>query len=305
MSKIILYLLSLILISPILNEEQKLSSSDLIVLGSKQGYDLSNQNDKFFSDICQIFTSENGKDVSIEYRRKYYFVRSENTSSTNDEEINKEAIVFPPPYRISILDCLLNYSTIFKNYLFYILVIIFTIQFYLTNSYIMMKYKRLKCLSSYFLIQKNVNTKKNYLSYFIIKNEDTNESIDGPGKNTLKENIKNLVQRSYSSLVEETVNNNTNNDRNNDVNSNYYNTELKTLSTPKNCDFVDNNNSGAYLKKLCFQNNFNSNRIQSATFQEVDLRNDENLSKEYSGSKNKNIDDFIENKIHNRIKSKK
>ena len=40
---------------------------------NKYGYDIYNINDPFYNDICTFFTSEYGTDVTLEYRKKYYY----------------------------------------------------------------------------------------------------------------------------------------------------------------------------------------------------------------------------------------
>ena len=47
----------------------------------KEGYDLFNENDKFYNDICTPFTSKNGADVTLDDRKIYFYTKILNTTT--------------------------------------------------------------------------------------------------------------------------------------------------------------------------------------------------------------------------------
>ena len=50
---------------------------------SNQGYDLFNENDSFYQDVCATYTSENGTDVLLSDRQSDFYDTSENTCQAN------------------------------------------------------------------------------------------------------------------------------------------------------------------------------------------------------------------------------
>ena len=69
------------------NSENGLENSPILVIQARKfGYDLTNSNDDFFNSICELF-SINKKDVTLDYRRKYFFYPKN----------NKTNIKFPNP----------------------------------------------------------------------------------------------------------------------------------------------------------------------------------------------------------------
>ena len=72
----------------------------IIKLSEEQGYNIRIPEDKFFNDICQYFSSENNTDVSLEYRRKYYYYpNGKQLVITNNYRLNQ---VFSEPIRNNI-----------------------------------------------------------------------------------------------------------------------------------------------------------------------------------------------------------
>lgn len=293
-----LYLLFSFLVFQVINEVPKLSSLDLYFFGTEQGYDLSDKNNKFFSDVCQKFTSENKKDVSLEYRRKYYFVDFD--SHNNKTEDDEESTNFPNPYRTKIVDCLLKSQTFLKNYLFYLLIVIFLTEIILMNT-VIFTYKKVGTFSPIKLITDRLKKKQNYLKYFIIKNINLNEPTEEPQKK-IENNIKNnSQQKKYSTLIEENKNNNINND----TNYNTINTENNIIKDNEIEASEENTESAAYLRKLCYPINDDNNQVKKLIInQEVDLDKTAGFE-DNCEVKNENVDDFIEHSINNQIKSKK
>ena len=135
MSKKIHIFLTLILIIIFVvkvdSEENSDEPNKIIDYCSEQGYNITNPNDKFFNDICSVFYSKKKKDVSLEYRRKYYYYSNSNESTQillNSTEINDE---FPEYKRNNIFFCFkhnLSFWLIVYNISIYIIVLIFIIQ---------------------------------------------------------------------------------------------------------------------------------------------------------------------------------
>ena len=135
MSKKIHIFLTLILIIIFVvkvdSEENLDEPNKIIDYCSEQGYNITNPNDKFFNDICSVFYSKKKKDVSLEYRRKYYYYSNSNESTQillNSTEINDE---FPEYKRNNIFFCFkhnLSFWLIVYNISIYIIVLIFIIQ---------------------------------------------------------------------------------------------------------------------------------------------------------------------------------
>jgi len=135
MSKKIHIFLTLILIIIFVvkvdSEENSDEPNKIIDYCSEQGYNITNPNDKFFNDICSVFYSKKKKDVSLEYRRKYYYYTNSNESTQillNTTEINEE---FPGYKRNNVFFCFkhnLSFWLIVYNISIYIIVLIFIVQ---------------------------------------------------------------------------------------------------------------------------------------------------------------------------------
>ena len=92
----------------------------LIFTAKNFGYDLTNPNDDFFLDICQSFNYHK-KDVSLDYKRKYFFFPKNKDITYN----------FIHPKRNSTHLCFWEFfdiSIIYKNIAFLILIPLFFIQ---------------------------------------------------------------------------------------------------------------------------------------------------------------------------------
>ena len=87
----------------LLISEIKSEDKSIIEISEDQGYDITNPDDDFFNDICMTFSSENNTDVTLEYRRKYYYYPNyQQKIITNNKLLNKE---FSKPKRTNILSC--------------------------------------------------------------------------------------------------------------------------------------------------------------------------------------------------------
>ena len=73
----------------------------MIRMALKQGFNITNPNDRFFNDICYSFTSEKGKDVSLQYRQKYYYFPYDG-KEFDDKDLKS---IFKQPLRNSFYKC--------------------------------------------------------------------------------------------------------------------------------------------------------------------------------------------------------
>ena len=172
---------------------------------SEQGYNISDSNDKFFTDICAIFYSDTKKDVSLEYRIRHYYFPFFNRSNN----IILNASTLPEIKRNNIFLCFehhLNALIIIYNIALYIIIIVFIIQIVLFLFTFIGDYKNA-----------SKNNSQKYLSYLKEKKEKFDK----------KKNKTNLI----SSNSEANANINNNNDfiRLNEETQN--NEEI-----PKNCE---------------------------------------------------------------------
>ena len=116
-----LFFLMNILKSNLFHDKSSSEISRIILTASNFGYDLTNPNDEFYIDICIAF-SDNKKDVTLDYRRKYFFFPKYNDSK------NK----FIYPRRNDTKSCFFMYFEIknfFSNLAFYIIFPLFLFQF--------------------------------------------------------------------------------------------------------------------------------------------------------------------------------
>lgn len=104
-------------------QESDTKESIIIMRARKEGYDLTDPEDEFFLDVCLSY-SYNDKDVTLDYKRKYFFFPNNKGSN----------IKFQNPIRNKTSSCFfdyLEYEYLFKNLSFYFLFPIFTCQFIL------------------------------------------------------------------------------------------------------------------------------------------------------------------------------
>ena len=100
----------------------------MILYCSEHGYNIKDPNDIFFNDICSIFYSNNKRDVSLEYRRKYFYFPNYERIILNETLIKE---IFPDIKRNSIFSCFKHHlpiKIIPFNLALYIVTILFFIQ---------------------------------------------------------------------------------------------------------------------------------------------------------------------------------
>ena len=135
---------------------------NILEISEEQGYDITDPQDDFFNDICLSFSSENKTDVTLEYRRKYYYYPRNKQTIINDHKLLNE--IFSKPKRNNILLCFIDYlniDTLFDKKAFILLFIflfLFFFQFFLFAYFLFRKYKDI-----------SERTSEQYFNYMIIK----------------------------------------------------------------------------------------------------------------------------------------
>ena len=183
---------------------------DLITLGKKQGYNFTNSKDKFYYDICQRFTSDTKKDVTLEYRRKYYYFPEQKLIDNNiGFEKNLKGNEEFPPIKIKNNpdQCGDSWDYHLVNPQFYLILILLFGQLMLLELIILFKKKQIWNKSPLELIKKvneikNPKEKKAYLNNFIIQTlENINEINKFP--EMLSDENKQNNTTNFAQLIEE------------------------------------------------------------------------------------------------------
>ena len=192
------------------------TNEKIIKLSEEQGYNIRIPEDKFFNDICQYFSSENNTDVSLEYRRKYYYYpNGKQLVITNNYRLNQ---VFSEPIRNNIYSCFKNYLTI--NYLYinitlYFIVIIFLFQFSILMLFLCGKYRSVsEKTPEEYINYINKNKKKCLFRKSLLKNKIFITNYIFPSSQNIKTNENNNTQDGFKTLNEENNNSGLNNDNN-------------------------------------------------------------------------------------------
>ena len=184
------------LITNINCEDLSYEKKNMIQYCSKQGYNIKDRNDIFFNDICSIFYSKNKRDISLEYRRKYFYFPNYKRIIFNETLIKE---IFPDIKRNNIFSCFkhhLSIKTIPFNLALYIITILFFMQMtsfffifkraYIDASensperyYIYIKNKKNKLISkgksinkNLKLIKENNNENKKNINFIPLKEEN-------------------------------------------------------------------------------------------------------------------------------------
>ena len=285
--KYILYFILLIIITKSddnidANDNDSNYNNSIIIDAEKQGFNLQKPEDIFFNDICKYYKSENGKDVTLEYRRKYYYYpNGDQLIILNYNELNK---IFPVPKRNNIFLCFyyfLNIGSLFYlNISFFIFFPILVFQITGLLIFLCGKYK--------------IASEKTPELY--------NEYIKRKNKKKLFNNLNNIVYNINS------LNNiNTTNNINENNNSNTFNTLHE--ENENNSDFI-NNSHDVKTKEDIIKNENNNNIFTHQAFisqtiektSEEDKKNEElnlteDLQPNLQDKEIKNIDD--DKKIQN------
>jgi hypothetical protein len=176
----------------------------IIEISEEQGYDITNPKDDFFNDICLTFSSENKTDVTLEYRRKYYYYPNNKQTIISDHKLLNE--IFSKPKRNNILLCFIYYfniDTFLDNMIFTLIIIfLFIFQYFLFAFFLFGKYK-----------DASERTSEQYYNYMIKKNlykrekiSDTSRTINNDTENGNKVNFNPLKEEYSNEIIEGNIN---------------------------------------------------------------------------------------------------
>ena len=289
MSKIIILILFILqLTSSIPKKDQEKHPNALIALGNKQGYNFRNIKDDFYYDICKIFTSGTKKDVTLEYRRKYYyFPESKLNNNAQDTKRNlKGNDEFPS---IKIKDnpklCFSNWEQNFKNPHFYLLFILICIQLVLLEFLIVYYHNEIWKKSPLELLLKLKDIKlpkdkKEYFKHFLILTTDTSNKNTKLPETSSNENLQKNIDdiKNFTQLVDEE---DIKNDNNSAANMNV--TENNNINYQNNNLIIDNNEEN---KKNNDTQKSNLKNIPDNTGKFDDIKNQINMDEMIKGNVN-------------------
>ena len=145
-------------------------SQDIIIVKAKEnGYDLTDPEDHFFHDICLQFRFIK-KDITLDYRRQYYFFPLNKNNQMNSKLISQR------PIRNNSNDCIFSnntsFSNLFSNLVFLCFFPIFLIQFFLIINALFLKLKDATTNTPLKKRMKNKNYKKEKEKEKRIKNDN-------------------------------------------------------------------------------------------------------------------------------------
>ena len=197
---------------------------NIIEISEEQGYDITDPQDDFFNDICLSFSSENKTDVTLEYRRTYYYYPRNKQTIINDHKLLNE--IFSKPKRNNILLCFIDYlniDTLFDKKAFILLIIflfLFIFQIFLFAYFLFGKYKDI-----------SERTSEQYFNYMIIKNLTKSEKISITSR-TNNTDTENDNKDNFTTLKEE---------YSNETSETNINNENKVVNIYSNNDFISEN----------------------------------------------------------------
>ena len=248
-----------------LSQKVDFNSQNLIkVKAHKEGYDLTNPNDDFFLDICLPY-SYRSKDVTLEYRQKYFFF------PTNKEKITFQ---FSSPKRNDTYSCFSQYfniNYIYKNMAFLFQFPLFIFEF--AMLFIVIYITPTKCFTNTPSKQIDLIKKgKCFLNKYDDNRTDNNFSKfvgEGAVNDTAAQNINNTIYTDESGKNEEI--------------------EVKLDNLNKNNDEIEHRNSQDSNSQ--FKNNENKD--------DFIIENDNNIKEQKE--ENINIDTLKENSLDNNL----
>lgn len=207
-----LYIYFILLIISV-KTDNTLDKSNNTLFEDLQAYNMSDPNDKFFNDICTPYSSINGTDVSLEYRRSYYYYPNGIRQIITDKNILNK--IFPEPRRNSIFLCFDDIFIVDSLFLIVIVYLLFPIFFILSVILAIIvcgnyKYASEKTREEYFIYMKRREMKKNILKKReiiknYIKNIASTNSMNNNNNNTniSNNNINEITKDPFTSFKEE------------------------------------------------------------------------------------------------------
>ena len=214
--------------------EFDINNKSIIALkASKLGYNLQNYKDDFYYDICLPYSYQ-GKDVTLEYRRKYFFF-PDNRISIN---------VFSYPKRNDTISCFAHYfepKSILINSSFFILIILVLYEATFLIAYII--FKNQTCFENTPI--KKIENQDKYLCSF-----DNKKKIKEKNKSKA---VKNFSEFIPETTTQQTLENDINNE--NDYNKNFI------QNTNGNFTEINNTHSNMIIKDISSEVLMEKNKI--------------------------------------------
>ena len=189
--------------------------TDLIDKAKKYGYDLRNPEDPFFHDICTTF-KEIKKDITLEYRRKYYFFPKDKNSLIDKKLISQTPKRNSSNYCFKISN---SFSSLFYNVAIIFFLPMFIIQFSfllvcllfrISDSITNTPQKKVEAQNK----KKEKKTKKNYATTY----SEFIPEVDRPKPNDTLQPIMATENNIENSNNEQNLSNKQFNNNNNDGN---------------------------------------------------------------------------------------
>ena len=135
----------------------------LIFTAKNFGYDLTNPNDDFFLDICQSFNYHK-KDVSLDYKRKYFFFPENKDIAYNfiHPKRNSTHLCFWEFFDISIIYKNIAFLILISSFFIQIGILLFTLMIEIDQSFNNIPSKKIELQQKYkfFCFRKNNKNKK-------------------------------------------------------------------------------------------------------------------------------------------------
>ena len=194
----IFFLFSLLKENIFQNSENELNNSPILVIQARKfGYDLTNSNDDFFNNICELFYN-NKKDVTLDYRRKYFFYPKNNKTNIKfpNPTLNNTNLCFYSFFNIDFFFINLAFYSIFPIFLVQIIILCFTIlvrkddAFYNIPSTKLELQNKNKCFCFLFRKRKNLKKKKSQnFSEFVPEVNGDEPGLNSSNNETVKHMI--------------------------------------------------------------------------------------------------------------------
>ena len=197
--------------SPNQNDENIKENYKIIDDCDYQGYNITDSNDKFFNDICSIYQSKKKKDVTLQYRRKYYYFSTDYKRIILNETLIKD--VFPEIKRNNIFTCFKSYlsiKVIGKNLVLLLVNIFFPLQItlfiFILINYTDASRNTPESFFNYIKNNRNSSNEKNNLSEVVVLNNEFDYNDKNNGFTQLQEETNNKNENNGDISIE---NNNT------------------------------------------------------------------------------------------------
>ena len=181
--------------------------SNLIFTARKYGYDLTNPNDNFFLDICESF-NYNEKDVSLDYKRKYFFFPDNKDIKYNfiHPKRNSTHLCFWEFFDVSLLYKNIGFLILFPSFLLQVsfLSLALLLERDQCFSNVSSKKIELQQQNKYFCFRKNNKNKKKVVNFSEFVPETNNLEKKEPNSDTLS-NLKTFDLENKNSNLDEHI----------------------------------------------------------------------------------------------------